>query len=261
MKYHIDTIPLWDAINLNSECPLCVIARHTELNEAERLLGASVMDPDTRIKVNECGFCKEHQSLLIAGNNRLGLGLMMQSHIDKIKGDILSSITACKNSLADKKPLFFTKSSDINNKIENSCNKLNKLSHSCILCNRLNEHMERYIENFVLLWKNDDKFRKTFADSKGLCIEHIAQIIPVAYKKLSSSEAVEFLSVLEKLTNDSIARQESELDTFCKKWDYRNADLPWGNSKDAVERIINKLQGWCVGDEPHPDDRNKSRKF
>ncbi|NMD38252.1 MAG: ABC transporter substrate-binding protein, partial [Christensenellaceae bacterium] len=51
MKYHIDTIPIWDAFKLESECPLCVIKRHFELQECEKFLGASVMDPDTRIRV------------------------------------------------------------------------------------------------------------------------------------------------------------------------------------------------------------------
>ena len=52
MKYHIDTIPLWDAVKLDGECPLCALSRKLELGEVERYLGASVMEPDTRIQVN-----------------------------------------------------------------------------------------------------------------------------------------------------------------------------------------------------------------
>ena len=57
MRYHIDTIPLWDAMKLEGECLLCALERKTELGEAERYLGASVMEPDTRIQVNAKGFC------------------------------------------------------------------------------------------------------------------------------------------------------------------------------------------------------------
>ena len=32
-------------------------------------------------------------------------------------------------------------------------------------------------------------------------------------------------------------------------FDYRNNDKPWGNSKDAPERAINKLMGATVGEE------------
>ena len=48
MKYHIDTIPVWDAMKLDGECLLCALERKTELGEADRYLGASVMEPDTR---------------------------------------------------------------------------------------------------------------------------------------------------------------------------------------------------------------------
>ena len=51
MRYHIDTIPVWDAMKLDGECLLCALERKTELGEAERYLGASVMEPDTRVQV------------------------------------------------------------------------------------------------------------------------------------------------------------------------------------------------------------------
>ena len=53
MRYHIDTIPVWDAMKLDGECLLCALERKTELGEAERYLGASVMEPDVRVKVND----------------------------------------------------------------------------------------------------------------------------------------------------------------------------------------------------------------
>ena len=50
MRYHIDTIPVWDAMKRDGECVLCVLERKTERDEAERYLGASVMEPDVRIR-------------------------------------------------------------------------------------------------------------------------------------------------------------------------------------------------------------------
>lgn len=72
MRYHIDTIPVWDAMKLEGECPLCALRRKLELGEVERYLGASVMEPDTRIQVNEKGFCARHHAMLFAASNRLG---------------------------------------------------------------------------------------------------------------------------------------------------------------------------------------------
>lgn len=261
MNYHIDTIPLWDALKLDSECPLCIIQRHLELQETEKFLGASVMDPDTRVRVNDKGFCKAHQKMLITGNNRLGLALLMESHINKVKPALLGAVKTAKEEAASKKPLRFGKNSQIKESLETEKEKLQAISRSCILCETLSAHMKRYIEGFVILWKNDSQFRDAFAKSKGLCVEHIADCLEPANKHLSGQQAEEFLRIIEELTEQNLARQEEELKTFIKKFDYRNGDMPWGNSKDSVERMINRLQGWCVGQEPHPDDRNKDRKF
>jgi len=65
MKYHIDTIPIWDALHTNSECPLCALRRKTERLLIARNLGAAVMSPDTRLKVNEKGFAPTTRSCCI----------------------------------------------------------------------------------------------------------------------------------------------------------------------------------------------------
>ena len=80
MKYHIDTIPIWDAAKRDGECLLCALERKTELDEADRYLGASVMEPDVRIRVNNKGFCRKHHSMLYGMSNRLGHALMLESH-------------------------------------------------------------------------------------------------------------------------------------------------------------------------------------
>ena len=43
MSYHIDTIPIWDAVRSGSECPLCTLARSVESGMIELYLGGSVM--------------------------------------------------------------------------------------------------------------------------------------------------------------------------------------------------------------------------
>ena len=81
MRYHIDTIPVWDAMKLEGECPLCALRRRNELLDVDRFLGASVMEPDTRIQVNDIGFCAHHQMLLYEQKNRLGHALMTHTHM------------------------------------------------------------------------------------------------------------------------------------------------------------------------------------
>lgn len=66
MRYHIDTIPVWDALKQQGECPLCALRRSIEAADVDRFLGGSVMEPDTRVRVNEKGFCQRHHVLLYA---------------------------------------------------------------------------------------------------------------------------------------------------------------------------------------------------
>ena len=64
MRYHIDTIPVWDAAKIDGECLLCALQRRVELQQIEYSLGASVMEPDTRIQVNEMGLCLHVERML-----------------------------------------------------------------------------------------------------------------------------------------------------------------------------------------------------
>ena len=47
-------------------------------------------------------------------------------------------------------------------------------------------------------------------------------------------------------------RIQEDISWFIKKFDYRYQNEPWKNSQDAVPRTVNKLRGWCIGDEPNP---------
>ena len=86
MRYHIDTIPVWDALKQQGECPLCALRRSIEAADVDRFLGGSVMEPDTRVRVNEKGFCQRHHVLLYAQQNRLGHALMTHTHLKETAG-------------------------------------------------------------------------------------------------------------------------------------------------------------------------------
>jgi hypothetical protein len=47
---------------------------------------------------------------------------------------------------------------------------------------------------------------------------------------------------------ENMARVKGDLDWFIAKFDYRNAGADWKNSKDAVSRSMQKLQGGHVAD-------------
>ena len=84
MQYHLDTIPVWEAMEQSTACPLCALYRRVEASEIERSLGGSVMEPDARIRVNEKGICARHHGQLFAMQNRLGHALLVDSHTKEL---------------------------------------------------------------------------------------------------------------------------------------------------------------------------------
>lgn len=258
MRYHIDTIPVWDALKLDGECLLCALRRKTELGEAERYLGASVMEPDTRIQVNAKGFCPHHQSMLFGMSNRLGHALMLESHLAETREHTEKSFAALKKaakayssaSLMER----LKKGQAARNDMNALADELAALSHSCIMCDSINENMERYLHTFFHLYKTDTEFRSRFHNSKALCLPHMADLIRLAPDELPAKDLSDFVDKLTGMETANLNRMQEDISWFIKKFDYRFVNEPWHNSQDAVERTVNKLRGWCIGQEPNPKE-------
>ena len=113
--------------------------------------------------------------------------------------------------------------------------------------------MNRYTYTLLHLYSHDTEFRKAFESSKGLCIKDAAELLRMAGQTLNAAGQAEFSETVRRLMLDNMKRVEDELEWFTLKFDYRNADKPWNNSRDALERAVNKLRSWCLG--PEPDDK------
>ena len=68
----------------------------------------------------------------------------------------------------------------------------------------------------------------------------------MAPEHLSGEALKRFVQTLSGLETENLQRVADELEWFTRKFDYRNEDKPWGNSRDAVERSLNKLRGHIV---------------
>ena len=242
-RYHIDTIPVWDALHEESECLMCVLRRRSEHLLADRYLGGSVMEPDTRIRVNEKGFCPEHQRMLQDRQNKLGHALMMLSHLQEVRKK-LQNLPASGGHRPVSMFSFLSKEEDKKDQ------PLAALNGGCVLCDHLDENLRQYAYSLLHLWKTDKSFREGFVSSKGLCVRDSALLLGMAREHLSAQAFVEFEAAVHQLLKDSLARLEKELEWFTLKFDYRNNDKPWGSSRDALERTVNKLRGWTLGEDP-----------
>lgn len=254
MKYHIDTIPVWDAYKRGGECPLCDIEEHNEQEYLDVFMGASVMEPSRRVEVNERGFCQRHLSLMFGNGNRLGLALMAHTHLKETmaKLDAISAAAVECAAGESKKPAparllgRATKSSPQLKGIDEQAQLAAQTAKTCLFCERLSETMERYVHTLVYMWKHETEFKRAFDESKGLCLKHFAQVMAAAPEQLSGAELEQFVRALTDVQARNLQRIEKELEWFTLKFDYRNADKPWGNSQDAVERTLRKLRGYAA---------------
>ena len=256
MRYHIDTIPVWDAVKQKGDCPLCALRRRNELIDVERFLGGSVMEPDTRIQVNQKGFCPRHQALLYAQKNRLGHALMMHTHLKETIGRAVPVLeearAAAEKGAGTPAVKRLLGKNDGKQDLRAAAGRLRAISSTCILCDTIEENTRRYAYTLLHLYKNDPAFRKEFAASRGVCLPDMAMLLEMAEEALSGDTLRDFLKDLRDTMVQSMDKLEKDIEGFTLKFDYRNADKPWGDSRGSLERTINKLQGWCLGEEPNP---------
>lgn len=243
-RYHIDTIPVWDALHEQGECLMCILRRRNEHLLADRYLGGSVMEPDTRIRVNDKGFCPEHHRMLQERQNKLGHALMMLSHTKEV---IRKLDTMTPGSGAKPSPRLFA---SLFKDEKSQPDALDSLCQGCVLCDHLDENMRQYAFSLLHLWKTDKGFQEAFCSSKGLCLRDAGLLLSMAQEHLKGQSLQSFQDAIYRLLKDNLQRLEEELEWFTLKFDYRNADKPWDNSRDALERTVNKLRGWTLGEDP-----------
>ena len=84
-----------------------------------------------------------------------------------------------------------------------------------------------------------------------ILLPHLGQLLETATQELGAKELGEFVSTVARLQTENLDRIQEDISWFIKKFDYRFENESWKNSKDAVERTVNKVRGWCVGKEPN----------
>ena len=249
MTESLYTIPVNEAFAAGSECPLCALRIRYEDQIIGNLMQSAYMEPDCRIHTNRLDFCAHHNQLLFSRQNRLGMALMTQTHLQELISR-LNQIPFTENGLCRTFPLFRRKGKAG----KNPADCVRKLISGCALCDRVNETMARYLQTILHLWDSSEEFQALFTSSKGFCLPHFADLLEAAGKRFSGEKAFRFSHELSELEKKSLRRIESELDWFTQKFDYRNQDKSWGSSRDAVERAANKLRGASCGMDQKPGD-------
>lgn len=255
MKERIYTIPINEAFDQDSECPVCICERKLENDAIEYTLGPSMMEPDTRIETNRKGFCHEHFTKLFNfGQNKLPLALIIDTHLmeqieelekiyDSQKGRIIKE--SRKNVLDSVLDAVSGKRKASGRIVDDFVEKLESLEQSCAVCDRFKANMDKLLDNVLYLYDREPDFKKKFINSKGFCLKHLKALLVKAGEQFSQPKQAELLLNLIPLQLKALKRVQEDVNHFTKMFDYRNKDADWKNSRDAVPRSIEKICGPC----------------
>jgi hypothetical protein len=179
-------------------------------------------------------------------SNALGNALIMQSYMGGLIEEM--QYVRAEQRVPGKKGLFRKKEQSDDPLLAWAKQK----QSTCYICDRLEETMDRSYSTFFSMLK-EEEFRQSVENCKGFCMEHFAQLLESAQLKLPDKHSDWFYATVPELMHKHMVRVKEDLDWFAAKFDYRNAGADWKNSKDAVQRSMQKLRGGYPADPPYRD--------
>lgn len=246
MKEKLYTIPLNDAVNANDECPFCYIERNVEQDLLDYCIGSgsSYMEKDMRAITDEKGFCKDHFNKMFHYGNALGNAWILKTHYMKTIKDMKNAFKSCKPvklSLGEK----LSKNASTKNSVALWAEGR---KDSCYICEESKKTFDRYMDTFFYLYKEDPDFREKLKNSKGFCITHMGQVMEAASTHLKEKEQEEFFDFLFPIMENNMNRLYEDVSWFIEKFDYKNVNADWKDSRDALQRGMQKLKGGYPAD-------------
>ncbi len=220
----IYTIPVNEAFDASFAdpacgCPMCALYRKLEEDELDLILGGAMMEPDIRIRTNELGFCGTHFDALFARKNRLGLALILESHLASVREGLAPAA------------LF-------GNRAQKVTEAAKRLSDSCYICERIEKNFSGMTATVAVLYEEDTAFRKKVEGQPYFCLPHLRRLLECGRANLPKKLYADFARSVMAPVDRYLEALEGDVSWFCKKFDYRYGEEPWYNAKDSVERAI-----------------------
>lgn len=257
MKEKIYTLPLMDAFHANDECPFCFIQKKLEQHALDFVLGsgASYMEDDIRAETDKIGFCREHYKKMFDYGNRLGTGLILTTHFKKKNEELKEQLKMFTPGKASMLGHFKKVKISSENPKTNIGTWIKEQIASCYICDYCQNTYNRYLDTFFELYRKNSEFKELFQKSKGFCLPHFADLVETAEILLSDKEKKEFYQDIFSLMSENLQRVTKDLEWFCDKFDYKNKDADWKNSRDAIQRGMQKIAGGYAADSPYKAER------
>ncbi len=223
MRESLLTIPINEILEPKDGCPICRMRDMLESRTIEYIMGAAMMEPDVRIATNKVGFCHTHFSQMQKQKNRLSLALMLQTHIDEARTQIL-----------EKKSFFEGKNA--------KKYRLSEINSSCFVCEKIEWGMERLFKTMFEMYSHDE-IKKLWSEQEFICLPHYELMMSLSSQNLPKNEVASFENMMTSLVKNYMDSLYNDISKYCSMYDYRNSgkDADWGNSKDSIERAIKFL--------------------
>ncbi|MBR1693298.1 MAG: hypothetical protein IJ711_11085 [Lachnospiraceae bacterium] len=245
MKETLYTIPLTDAFMAKDECPFCFIERSVEQDLLDFTLGSgsSYMESDVREATDKAGFCRTHFKKMYDYGNTLGNAWILKTHFEQINKELQSRtkmFSKGKSSLLGR-----IKKGEEDNSISAW---VKEREESCYICSRFRDTYARYIDTFFFMYKKDGELTRMLKESKGFCLYHFGDLMKASDSALNDKQKDTFYPLIFELMEQNMARVGEDVSWLVEKFDYKNKDADWKNSRDAVQRGMQKLHGGYPAD-------------
>ncbi|OYO43001.1 hypothetical protein C8E03_105207 [Lachnotalea glycerini] len=254
MKEKLYTIPLIEAFQADDECPFCYIENKLEQDALDFTLGAcsSYMESDIREQTDHMGFCRHHFKKMYQYGNSLGNALILKTHIKKINQELEKQL----EKYAPEKQTFLNKLKKPNNLKSNQLAEwMAQKESTCFVCDYIQNTYNRYLDTFFYLFMNQPEFIEHIKHSKGFCLHHFGEVTNLAASKLNQQQHIQYTQVVFPIMKNNMARMEQDISWLVDKYDYRNADADWKNSRDALQRGMQKLKGGYPAEKSYQGNR------
>ena len=234
MKYELQTIPVWKAIEAKPACLLCHLEQESEQRNVTFFLGNAIMAPEMRVKLNDRGFCRRHFHMLGQGSGKLGYSLALRTHLDSLQERLSTLSSRVQN----------TRGKARSRAVEALAAFLRAQEGECLMCERMKYNVANYAYTVVKLFSEQQEFRTAVGASNGFCLHHLPMVLEMGEELLRGSEGEAWYQELFALEFSNLDRERENLEEFTWQFDYQLDKKTPEHAQDAIPRALQRLAGY-----------------
>lgn len=213
--------PLYEAYEAHNQCcGLCIVRKAGEEKYLRSVLdGELLIRPEMRKTLIAGRFCANHLEKLFAVRDKLGLALLLSGYL--------------KTQSTPKKALGIR--AFILDRLRGTDR------NGCSICTHILNQDQETIEKLLILLQGDEKFCSLFQQNFFLlCHKHYSGILTAGQRVKGFAQTG--VRPVVQLQTQALEKIQRDLKWFIQKFNYKNREAPWHDSRDSLKRVIEYLQ-------------------